>query len=459
MKSNCRHFFVIIALFILLPNVTYGGIWYDVKVNANKLMFWKNKHLSEVGFKDIYPKAFYKKSYFGLVITGTTIVAAGAFTYFTAGAGAPAAATGVSTVASWVAGGGAGSYMAGLSTIGGWFGGNAILGASILNGLSMGIIGGGTEKFITMSILSKLSVIASVTASSLDGVFIFMNPQTDKIEYRIRVKIPKNIGSKATRDIVDKIYDNEDEINEAYSDENMEDQNKLFKQKEHYYKKAIALLEKLLDKKGNFQEDFLALGIIAWNTNNYSLFIQAMQRLNSKDLENYGFINYLLSLKDISQGRIGDAFKNLDNSIAENEYAIEPILLYINLLGNKEFNTNEPKILQLVEIAEDNFNSNKYSTSYSLTALYYRVGTFYFLNERYVNSQVFYEYAYDSLGFMQKHFFGKKLRNIIKLGVANSLYQQNKIRQSKKIYNDIIDGVSDRQEKESLQSQYIGNKS
>lgn len=83
----------------------------------------------DLGFEAAFPRPFYQKKYFGLAVTGASIVAAGTVTYFTGGAGAPAAATGVSTVASWVAGGGAGSYMAGLSTIGGWFGGNAILGA------------------------------------------------------------------------------------------------------------------------------------------------------------------------------------------------------------------------------------------------------------------------------------------------------------------------------------------
>jgi hypothetical protein len=96
---------------------------------------------NDLGFKAAFYRPIHKKTSFGLLVTGTTIVAAGTFTYFTAGAGAPPAAAGVGTVASWVAGGGAGSYMAGASIVGGWFGGNAMLGAAVLNGFSLGTVG------------------------------------------------------------------------------------------------------------------------------------------------------------------------------------------------------------------------------------------------------------------------------------------------------------------------------
>lgn len=165
------------AISILAVNAD-AGIWQGTKEYVNEIMFWKNKHLEDIDFKHIYPKAFYKKSYFGFVVTGAAVVGAGAFTYFTAGVGAPAAATGASTVATWVAGGGVGSYMAGLSTIGSWFGGNAILGAAILNGISIGTIGGGASTFAALSILGKAGVMASVTAMSLDGVAYFANPTT-----------------------------------------------------------------------------------------------------------------------------------------------------------------------------------------------------------------------------------------------------------------------------------------
>lgn len=126
---------------------------------------------TDLGFETAFYRPFYKTSSFGLVVTGTAIVAAGTFSYFTAGAGAPAAATGVSTVASWVAGGGAGSYMAGLSTIGGWFGGNAMLGSAILNGISLGTVGG-MGSWGTLSSGQKALALGATAATTMDGIAI-----------------------------------------------------------------------------------------------------------------------------------------------------------------------------------------------------------------------------------------------------------------------------------------------
>jgi len=199
-------------------------LWTTTKVYANKAMFWKNEHLEDIDFKHIYPKAFYKKSYFGFLITGVAVIGAGAFTYVTAGAGAPAAATGVSSVASFIAGGGAGSYMAGLSVVGGWVGGNAMVGAAILNGISIGMFG---SSLAGLSVLGKLSILSSVTASGLDGVAFFSNPETKELEYRIRLQIPKDLGSKATREIVDKIYDVDSDMQDAINDNDSIKQNLL----------------------------------------------------------------------------------------------------------------------------------------------------------------------------------------------------------------------------------------
>ena len=47
---------------------------------------------ADLGFESAFPRKIYQKKYFGLAITGVTIVAAGTFSYLTAGAGAPVAA-------------------------------------------------------------------------------------------------------------------------------------------------------------------------------------------------------------------------------------------------------------------------------------------------------------------------------------------------------------------------------
>ena len=140
------------------PQVSTASIWGSTKEMVNNAIPWKQKHLEEISFEEIYPKKFYKKSSFFFVATGAMIVTAGTISFFTAGAGAPAAAAGVSSAASMIAGGGAGSYMAGLSAVGGWFGGNAILGAAILNGISLGTIGGASS-WGALSVAAKAGVL------------------------------------------------------------------------------------------------------------------------------------------------------------------------------------------------------------------------------------------------------------------------------------------------------------
>lgn len=442
---------------LIISNINANaGVWQATKEYANKAMFWKSKHLEDVDFKHIYQKAVYKKSYFGFVITGAVIVGAGAFTYFTAGAGAPIAATGTSTVASWVAGGGAGSYMAGLSTIGSWFGGNAILGAAILNGISIGTIGGGTSTFAALPVLGKVGVMASVTAMSLDGVAYFANPNTRHLEYKVKVMIPKNIGSKETRNLTDNLHATIKTIDEAIEDGDEAKQKKYFDLKLKYNNDAIELLKTKFYKKDN-QEDLIVLGIIAWNNSEYELFNKSISRIDASKLDNTGFLNYLYALQNLYKGNINRALAFLDDSINENRYAIEPVVLYINILGNNNFIKNEPKIESLVKKSEKYFNIDKYITPYSLTSLYYRVATFYFTNQRYVQSEQYYDKAYKELGFLQKHFFAQQLKRTIQLGVANSLYAQGKTKNADSVYQSIVEDIENKEEMGVIKKQYIAN--
>lgn len=451
-----------IALAMLLASTTVvNADWWDTsKEYGNKLIFWKSKHLEDIDFNHIYPKEFYKKSYFGFAIVGVTVVGAGALTYFTAGAGAPAAATGTSAVATWVAGGGAGSYMAGLSTIGSWFGGNAILGAAILNGISIGTIGGNTAAttFAALTALGKVGVMASVTAMSLDGIAFFANPETKQLEYKIKVMIPRELGGKDTRKLVDRLYEKDEEISDALEENNGAKQKALFDLKEQYNKDAINLLKNKIDAKDN-QEDLIVLGIIAWNNSEYELFDKAISKIDASKLDNTGFLNYLYALQSLAKGDSETTMAYLDNAIDENPYAVEPVSLYINVLGNKNFIKNESKIESLAKNAEENFDSDKYSTGYSLAGVFYRTATFYFQNQRYVKAKQYYEKAYDELGFLQKHLFGKQLKHTVQLGIANSLYAQNKKESANTVYKSIIEDMykDNYNERKNIMERYLGN--
>lgn len=426
------------------------------KVYTNKIMFWKSQNLENIDYETLYPKSFYEKTYFGLAITGAAIGAAGAFSYFTAGAGAPVAATGVSTVASWVAGGGAGSYMAGLSTIGGYFGGNAILGASILNGIALGTIGGGGA-FTSLSLLAKVGVLTTVSASALDGVFYLSNPTTKKVEYKIKVSIPKNIGSKKTRELVDKIYEINDKFNNAVEKKEILTQKHYAILKEENNRYALDLLEYYLKNDKYNQEDYLVLGIIAWNSGKYKMFNKALSKIKKDNLENSSFYNYLRALSSLVNGEIKEAKIHLQNSIDENEYAIEPVILYINILSNENFLKNESIILEYVNKIEKNFDQDNYATEYSLVSVYYRLATIYFNNKRYPKATEYFRKAYDDLNIIQTY-FSDSLKNLIKLGIANSLYLDGKVESSKKEYNDILSDIDEDNESElnMIKFQYLG---
>lgn len=444
-------FFGFLSVQVSADTVDTAKFYFDKYTSDN------NVHLEDVDFKSVYPKKFYNKSYFGAAVTGVVIVGAGAFTYFTAGAGAPVAATGASTVATWVAGGGAGSYMAGLSTIGGWFGGNAILGASILNGISIGVIGGGSATFVAMPALSKVGVMTSVTASSLDGVFYFSNPKTDKLEYKVRLTIPKDLGSKDTRKVVDRIYAVTEEINEAYADKDANRTKRLFELKVDYHEEAIELLRVQLDETDN-QEDLFVLGIIGWNNNEYDLFNRAISKIDVSELGNTGFLNYMYALQSISKGDVESTLVYLDNSFDENKYAIEPNLLYINVLGNNDFSKNEAKIERIISRSEASYDSDKYASQYNMVSLYYRVGTFYFVNRRYVKAQQYYQKAFDGLSLMEKYYPSNELKHIVQLGIANSLYKQKKTQASDNMYQSIVDDIDeeDLKELDLINAQYLG---
>lgn len=485
---------------------TSAGVIENIKEQANNTlisMHIKNKHLEELDFSTLYPKAIYSKSYFGYSVLAASIAASIGFSYITAGAGAPAAATGVSSVATWIGGNGVGAYMSGLSTVGSFFGGNAVLGGAILNGMSTAIIGGTAAKATTSvgGLLLKASIVTNTTASSLDGVYYFINPDNNNPEYKIKVTLPKDIGSKKIRLLVDEIYNIEDEILDAndvskfkefqkkeyidkimkndmllkhLSDEsfekalkeienndvNIEEHNKYIQtfinKKQDLVKKFYSIYD--FDKKLSL-EDLLIISIISWNNGNIDYFNKALNDIPNKDLKNKSFLNYLYALQQVVNGNINKAYTFLDEAIAESPYAIEPVFLYLNLLGNDNFIKNEPKILMLVNNIEKEFDSDKYASIYNLLAIYYRIGTFYFLNERYINAVKYYEKAYMELGFIQKYISSaNEIENKIKLSLINAMYKKGDETKAVELFYKMLEDIKDSKKRDEMLSIFIGHK-
>jgi tetratricopeptide (TPR) repeat protein len=187
------------------------------------------------------------------------------------------------------------------------------------------------------------------------------------------------------------------------------------------------------------------------------MFSKAMNKIDKSKLINTSLYNYLMALLDLSNLKIEDSKLKLQNSIDENSYAIEPVILYINILSNENLNKNENEILKYVEKIEKNFDSDKYATEYSLVSVYYRLGTSYFNNKRYSKAKEYYEKANNELNLFQTY-FSKSLKHTIQLGIANSLYQDLKIEEANKVYYKLLEDVGEEKEKEMIIQQYLGAK-
>ncbi len=426
----------------------------DLKVYANKGMFWKSKSLKELSFASVYPTPLYAKSYFGLVLTGATVVGAGAFSYFTAGAGAPVAAAGVSSVASWVAGGGAGSYMGGLSIVGGWFGGNAMLGSAILNGISIGVAGGGSA-FATLPATGKMLVMASVTSTALDGVAVLQNPETKNLRYRVRLTTPRNLGSSQVRQLTKELEEAESTLIKMDVRADKDAYLALEKKREGLRKKAVEKGKAALNKGGS-NEDFMVLAVLSKNAGRSDLFERLLKKVSVKGMADTGYIDYLMAVVNIEKGNSAPAKNLLHRSQRLNPYAVEPALLLINVLG-ADFAANEEEIKNIVARASHDFDSDKYTPSYSVVSLHYRLATMYLLRKNYSMAEASYRRAYDDLSLLQKHFGDSSIRHTIRLGIANSAYGQGEKSRADKIVDEIIADLKTDEERAHVRSQYAGS--
>lgn len=114
------------------------------------------------------------------------------------------------------------------------------------------------------------------------------------------------------------------------------------------------------------------------------------------------------------------------------------------------------EILDIVQQAQEQYDEDEYQTSYGLLALRYRLANMYFLAKMYENSQWWYEAAYKAIPLTSKYFGDAQVRNLVRMGVANSLYFQNKTPEAYEEVGDILNKAGSSEEKLTLLSQYAG---
>jgi len=441
-----------------------------------------NAQALKMGFSEVFDKKFYEKKYFGIAVLGATVVTAGAVSYFTAGAGAPTAATGVSTVASWVGGGGAGSYMAGLSTIGSAFGGNAMLGAGILNGVSIATIGGGST-FTSLSAAHKAMAMASVSATMLDGVAIMNGTETSALNYRIALPTPKNLGSKELRQRADelrnlgkeerKLGEKMDEFvadrlkakeagkspEKGASSKKLADaESKLreTREKRAQLEKEIVNRARSAIKGSGSAEDRVLLSVLSKNLGKSDLFAELIGKVSTENAKDAGYVYYLKAVAKIEKNQIDDAKQLLEKSSIHNPYAIEPPILRVNIAGSRGFDANKGEILDIVSRAEKMFDTEKYSTPFSLVSLYYRVGTLALRNKDFSLAEAQFRKALENRSLWEK--FGPKddFDGMIKTGLANALYGQERKDEAMNIVDKLLKKAKDGRARDVVCAQFMG---
>lgn len=401
---------------------------------------------SSLSFKTAFPRPFYQKKYFGVALTGATIVSAGAVSYFTAGAGAPAAATGVSTVASWVAGGGAGSYMAGLSTVGGWFDGNAMLGAAILNGISLGTVGG-MSSFTAMTAGQKAIALGGFAATALDGVALVAKPQTRELMFNIDLPVPLDLADKRVRGLAKRQQDTVEKIGALSSDRDELAKNEKSKtasvRNDVPSPKAMDLDRALAGSRAELEQtnrqieteiararaenatngNRLVLAVLAHNLGKTDDFLGLLNRIDVTS----DYLNYLRAVGAVHEGDSARAESLLRSASHQAPFAIEPPILLVNLLGANGFAEHEDAISEILEIADSSFDADVYAPRASLVSLHYRVGELALKAERCERALQEFEKAEDQLSMLQKHVSAKEIRRLITVRRANALHCQGKV--------------------------------
>ncbi|MBK6851957.1 MAG: hypothetical protein IPG93_10125 [Burkholderiales bacterium] len=431
---------------------------------------------TDLGFESAFPRKVYQKKYFGLAVTGASVVAAGTFSYFTAGAGAPAAATGVSTVASWVAGGGAGSYMAGLSTIGGWFGGNAILGAAVLNGISLGTVGG-AGAWSTLSAGQKAVALSATAATTMDGLAIVAKPGTEQLEWRVLLPVPRDLADDRIGQLVDGLSKINSEIAILSADVDAAQQtfSKLasgaaIPKKLNEARQALAAadgrhkeLRRQVDaeinralKSGDTNRNTVVLAVLAHDSGRSAEFRKLLGRINPKLLTRRSYLDYLRALAALQTGNVADAEALLQGSLKAANFAIEPSILLASILGGRGYPAQERKIEEIARHADMNFDADTYKPEASLVSLHYRIGTMALAAKRCDRAFDEFKKAQRAHSTIEKYWTGKDVRNFLDLGQANALYCQNKKADAYALFEKVADRTTSMDARKLLCQQFSG---
>ncbi len=427
----------------------------------------------DLGFQSAFPRKPHQSKYFAPAITGASMVAGGAFTYFTAGAGAPAAATGVGAVASWVGGGGAGSYMAGLSTIGGWFGGNAMLGSAILNGISLATVGN-MGNWGALSAVEKALALSSTAATAMDGIAILSKPGTSQLEFRFRLPVPLGLADDRTKKLLEsmnKASHNVEKLGEAVDKENAKQvpvlppSHSLQKAKQklagekgifNEAKEQIAAEISHVLKHGSSNRTAVVMAVVANNLGRTEDFRTLLKRIKADSLTHRSYLDYLRAIAALQIGKLAEAEQLLFASVRAANYAIEPPLLLVEVLGNRGYAGRESKIDEIARYADDHFDANAYMPGASLVSMHFRIGNLELRANRCERALYEFKRAQSEFSMIDKYWKGKNVRNLLDIGETNALFCMNRKDEAYAKFKELWNRQEDRDARDLLCVQFKG---
>ncbi len=366
-------------------------------------------------FKEIYKIPIWQNDY---VVWGTIFVisaGAAAFTTLTAGTGAPAAATGVSTIASALAGGGAGSYMAGLNMVGGLVGGNAIVGAAMLNAGSAALIGGTALKTIPTATLVTVETIRTI------GPAILIPEEGKKqIDFIITLQPTAAIGSERVKKLVKR----NEEIAELLQDKKLTRTEADEEIKEIAREaKNILELETGIHTDQSAKEKVSALLLLR-----HFNYIAEFSKYAKKLPERGSFILYLKSLAYLDEENYEKANYYAEMAMNAEEIAIEPILVRIAALNGQGKYQESIALENYIE----KFDEDKYKTPFSKTTAYNMLGDYSSFRKNHRQAAAYYQKVFDDTGYFDpdedKALISAKLANAYRLSgdseKSNKYYQK-----------------------------------
>ena len=348
-----------------------------------------------------------------------------------------------------------------------------MLGAAVLNGLSLGTVGAASS-WGALSAGQKALALGSTAATVMDGIAFVTHPKTGELGLRFLLAEPIDFADDGTRKLLDALKDAGEEVakgavqlasakpeqapGSVKSPKILELERNLEAAKAKY-QTASSQLNAELDRvlaSGASNRTTVLMAVIANNSGRSTDFRKLLNRIKFETLKDKSYLDFLRAIADLQVGKPAEAERRLIESRNSARYAIEPAIVLAAIAGGRNFKANEAKIDEITAFAEKNFDENKYVTRTSLVSLYYRIGTLALAAKRCDRALTAFKKAQDKHTLIEKYWTGKDIRNFLDIGEANALHCHGKFNDAYAIFNTVWQRTPGKEVREALVEQFNG---